>query len=411
MNARLCPEKNCQRTTHIHLNTIRGVTIAFALISGLTRAANGADSPDLISGSSRDVSFRNEVEHAIDRGLDWLQTHQNSNGWWSTADQPAVTGLALMSFKGDPSGRYSKSDPEWLSRGYTYVLSCARPDGGIHRTNLVTYNTSICMMALLAANKPEYEPVLLKARHYLIGLQGDFGEKGKIDTPFDGGIGYGSHHDHSDMANTLQALEAIHYTQYLARDKGSSQDKDLNWAAAIHFLQSCQQLRSHNPENWVSEDPQNKGGFIYFPGASEAGSTTNAETGRVSLRSYGSISYAGLLSYVYADLRPDDPRVIAVFDWLRKNYTIEENPALGPQGLYYYYHTMAKALTAYNVADLELTDGKRVAWRRQLSQKLLDLEQKDGSWVNEKSGRWWEKDPTLVTAYAVLTLETIHRGL
>ena len=103
---------------------------------------------------------------------------------------------------------------------------------------------------------------------------------------------------------------------------------------------------------------------------------------------------------------------MAVFDWLRKNYTVEENPALGPQGLYYYYHTMAlKALTAYNVADLELADGKKVGWRRQLSQKLLDLEQKDGSWVNDKSGRWWEKDPTLVTAYAVLTLETIHRGL
>ena len=396
------------KVTHKHLGWL---ATTLTLICCAVRTAQSTDSPDLISGPSKDVSFRNEVEHAIDRGLYWLQTHQNSNGWWSTADHPAVTGLALMSFKGDPSGRYSKSDPEWLSRGYAYVLSCARPDGGIHRTNLVTYNTSICMMALLAANKPEYEPVLLKARHYLIGLQGDFGEKGKIDTPFDGGIGYGSHHDHSDMANTLQALEAIHYTQYLVRDKGSSQDKDLNWAAAIHFLQSCQQLPSHNPESWVSEDPQNKGGFIYFPGASEAGSTTNAETGRVSLRSYGSISYGGLLSYIYTDLRPDDPRVIAVFDWLRKNYTVEENPALGPQGLYYYYHTMAKALTAYNVSDLELTDGKKVAWRRQLSQKLLDLEQKDGSWVNEKSGRWWEKDPTLVTAYAVLTLETIHRGL
>jgi squalene-hopene/tetraprenyl-beta-curcumene cyclase len=340
-----------------------------------------------------------------------LQTHQNSNGWWSTSEHPAVTSLALMSFKGDPSGRYSKSEPEWMGKGYGFVLGCARPDGGIHRTNLVTYNTSICMMALLAANKPEYEPVLLKARQYLVGLQGDFGEKGKIDSPFDGGIGYGSHYQHSDMANTVQALEALHYTKYLARDRGLTQDKDLNWAAAIHFLQSCQQIRSYNSADWVSEDSANKGGFVYYPGSSEAGNTTNSETGRVSIRSYGSISYAGLLSYMYADLRPDDPRVLAVFDWLRKNYTVDENPALGPQGLYYYYHTMAKALTVYNVNDLPLSDGKKVAWRRELSQKLLNLEQKDGSWVNEKSGRWWEKDPVLVTAYAVLTLETIHRGL
>lgn len=385
--------------------------VALLAAGFLAASANAADAPTLVPTPSTDISYRNEVEHAIDRGLYWLQTHQNSNGWWSTADHPAVTGLALMSFKGDPSGRYATNEPDWLSRGYVYVLGCARPDGGIHRTNLVTYNTSICMMALLAANKPEYEPVLLKARQYLIGLQGDFGEKGKIDDPFDGGIGYGNHYKHSDMANTVSALEALHYTQYLARDHGLTQDKDLNWAAAIHFLQSCQQLRSHNSASWVSDDPQNKGGFIYYPGASEAGSTTNAETGRVALRSYGSISYAGMLSYMYADLRPDDPRVTAVFDWLRKNYTVEENPALGPQGLYYYYHTMAKALTAYNVNDLQLTDGKKVAWRRELSEKLLNLEQKDGSWVNDKSARWWEKDPVLVTAYAVLTLETIHRGL
>ena len=50
-----------------------------------------------------------------------------------------------------------------------------------------------------------------------------------------------------------------------------------------------------------------------------AGSETNALTGRVALRSYGSISYAGLLSYIYADLKRNDPRVLAVFEWLRRN--------------------------------------------------------------------------------------------
>ena len=38
---------------------------------------------------------------------------------------------------------------------------------------------------------------------------------------------------------------------------------------------------------------------------------TNLPSGRVALRSYGSISYAGLLSYIYADLKKDDPRVQA----------------------------------------------------------------------------------------------------
>lgn len=370
----------------------------------------GADRPGPTTLRPTDISFRNELQHAIDRGLSWLQTNQNPSGWWSTPDQPAVTALALMAFEGDPSGHFRQPEPDWLNRGFTYVLSCVQPDGGIHRTNLVTYNTALCMMALLAANRTDYEPAILKARQFLVRLQGDFGESGKLDGPFDGGIGYGSKYEHSDMGNTLQALEALYHSRRLVEDKALADAKDLNWAAAIHFLQSCQNLPSHNREAWASDDPQNKGGFVYYPGHSMAGSVTNSATGRVALRSYGSISYGGLLSYIYADLKRDDPRVVAVFDWLRKNFTLEENPAMGPQGLYYYYHTMAKALSAYRVDELELATGQKVNWRRELSQKLLNVQQKDGSWLND-NGRWWERDPALVTAYAVLALEIILRGL
>jgi squalene-hopene/tetraprenyl-beta-curcumene cyclase len=266
------------------------------------------------------------------------------------------------------------------------------------------------MMALLAAGKPEYEPVLLKGRQFLIGLQGDFGEKGKIDSPFDGGIGYGSHYEHSDMGNTLAALEALYHTRHIARDKPLAEPKQLNYAAAIHFLESCQNLPGRNPQSWVAGDPKNVGGFVYYPGASMAGNVTNAATGRVALRSYGSMSYSGLLSYIYADLKPDDPRVRAVFQWLKENYTLQENPQMGSSGLYYYYHTMSKALNLLGVSELDLAGGRKADWRRQLSQKLLDLQQRDGSWVNG-DGRWWEKDPVLTTAYALLSLEYIYRGI
>lgn len=375
----------------------------------LTVSALGAERAEERFIAPRDLSFRNEVQHAIQRGIAWLQANQNTNGWWSTPDHPAVTALALMGVMGEPSGRYREPTPEWVKRGYTWMLTCVQPDGGIHRTNLVTYNTALCLMALLAANRPEYEPIILQARRFLIRLQGDFGEKGRLDSPFDGGIGYGTSYEHSDMGNTLQALEALFYSRSLARDRGPA-EPELNWQAAIHFLQSCQNLPSHNSQPWASEDPQNRGGFVYYPGHSMAGSVTNTATGRVALRSYGSISYGGLLSYIYARLERDDPRVLAVFDWLRRNYTLAENPAMGAQGLFYYFHTMAKALTAYGVADLELADGRKVAWRRELAQRLFDLQQPDGSWVND-NGRWWEKDPALVTAYVVLTLEWIHRGL
>jgi len=83
---------------------------------------------------------------------------------------------------------------------------------------------------------------------------------------------------------------------------------------------------------------------------------------------------------------------------------------MGAQGLYYCYHTMAKALSAYGVNNLVLGDGKEVNWRKDLALKLLNLQNGDGYWVNE-NGRWWEKDPVLVTSYAAIVLETIYRGL
>jgi squalene-hopene/tetraprenyl-beta-curcumene cyclase len=356
------------------------------------------------------LSVRHEVERAIDRGLAYLQSSQNSNGWWSTPDQPAVTALALTAFKGDPKERYAATEPPWLRRGYTFVAGCAKPDGGIHQTNLVTYNTSISMMALLAANKPEYDPILLKARAFLVGLQRDFGEKGKTDDVFDGGIGYGSKYEHSDMGNTLAALEALYYSKRLIEDRSLADARDLDWAAAIQFLQNCQNLPLYNQQKWASDDARNKGGFVYYPGHSMAGSETNAATGRVALRSYGSISYGGLLSYIYASLERDDPRVTAVFDWLRRNYTLEENPGMGPQGLYYYLHTMTKALTIYGVTELELQDGRKIDWRKAVAMRLIDLQKENGSWAND-NGRWWEKDPALVTSYAALSLEMIERGL
>ena len=165
-----------------------------------------------------DISFRNELQHAIDKGLAWLEKNQDTNGFWSTADQPAFTALALTAFQGEPTGRYRRIETPGLKKGYAFLLRNLKPDGGIYHTNLVTYNTSLAMMALLAAQRPEYDAPLRQARQFLIGLQKDFGEPGKLDTPFDGGIGYGSRYKHSDMGNTLAALEALHYSQHLAAD-------------------------------------------------------------------------------------------------------------------------------------------------------------------------------------------------
>jgi len=385
----------------------------FAIAAMLAVTVTAADAPPRATGpapSEHDESLRHEVQRAIDRGVAWLLANQNSNGWWTTPDHPAVTALPLVALNGEPSGRFLQHPTPAIQRGYAFLLASAKPDGGIYATNMANYNTSLALLALVSAGRPEYDVVARKARAFIVGTQVDFGEKGRIDTPFDGGVGYGNKYSHSDLNNTLMALEALHHSKRLVADTKLPGTPDLDWQAAIRFLQNCQNLPAFNQESWASGEPAQKGGFIYYPGHSMAGSVTNPVTGRVALRSYGSASYAGLLSYIYADLKRDDPRVTAVLDWLRANYTLEENPGMGPQGLYYYLHLMTKGLTAAQVGELEIKDGQKVNWRREIALRLMNLQQRDGSWTNDNA-RWWEKETPLTTSYSLISLELIWRGL
>jgi len=317
-----------------------------------------------------------------------------------------LTALVLTALLG-PSPGASVSPA--VENGYAYLLSCVQPDGGIYKKDLQSYNTSVVLSALVLRNQPQYRAAIQNARQYLIGLQVGDAELGETNSPFSGGIGYGGTAKRPDLSNTMMVLEALYNSRPPAQDVNGLKAPDLNWKAALRFVQNCQNLPGANTQPWASDDPQNKGGFIYAPGRSNAGQT-NLPSGRVAYRSYGSMTYAGLLSYIYADLKSDDPRVTSALDWLRGNYTVEENPAMGQQGLYYYYELMAKALTFAGVDTLETKDGRKVNWREELSLKLLNLQHADGSWANE-NGRWWEKDPILDTAYTVTTLEIIETKL
>lgn len=352
---------------------------------------------------------RLEVRAAIERGLAFLQEAQNSNGWWSTPDQPAVTALVLTAMNLEPTRRFQRHRTSEMNRGFDYLLSCVKPDGSIQRAGLANYNTSLSLLALTSAADANFLPVILKAREFIASTQADIGVKGTNDTPFDGGVGYGSMYDHSDMNNTLVAVEAMRVSEALfLRDvpAPAAQVPDLDWKAVAHFLQNCQNLPGTNTADWVSSDPKDRGGFVYYPGHSMAGGVTNSQTGKVALRSYGSMSYGGLLSYIYAKLGIEDPRVVAVKDWVRSNYTIEENPGMGPQGYFYYLHLLTKALTISDEDRLTLADGAEVRWRDEVAARLLKLQRADGSWVNPEP-RWWEADPVLVTCYAVMTLEML----
>ena len=76
---------------------------------------------------------------------------------------------------------------------------------------------------------------------------------------------------------------------------------------------------------------------------------------------------------------------------------------MGQQGLYYYYHTFAKALDVLKLDELKDEAGTAHDWRKELAEKLEQLQAENGSWVNP-AGRWLEGDPNLATAYALMAL-------
>ena len=354
-------------------------------------------------------SIRQEIRQAIARGNNWLKAQQKPDGNWDDPELPAFTALALNAIVRDPSFDRSAKFPEPIEKGFSWMLAQQKSDGGIYNRGLSVYNTATAVTAMMAANRKDFEPAVIKARKHLIGNQWDIDKKKETDNPNDGGIGYGSNKEHTDLSNTYLAIEALALSKKVIEDSNHGDQPDLDWNAAITFLSRCQNLKATNDQEWATDDEKNKGGFIYSPMESKAGKENTAD-GRTALRSYGSMSYAGLLSLIYAKVGPDDPRVVAVKEWLGKNYTLEENPGMGPEGLYYYYQTMAKALSAANVNMFKLADGKEVDWRKELGGRLLSKQREDGSWANE-SGRWMESNPVLVTAFTVLSLEQIYDSI
>jgi squalene-hopene/tetraprenyl-beta-curcumene cyclase len=385
--------------------------LAFALpLSAQDRLAPGRDGAN--------VSLKLEIERAIAKGVEFLKAQQNKEtGSWSDPVNPAFTALAISSILGDPNLDLSKGLPAEAEKGYEFILSNVKDDGGIYGKGLATYNTSLSLMALSLSGKKEYLPVIAKARRLLINQQQDYDKKGVVDNLYDGGIGYGGSSTHSDLSNTTLALEAIYYSKKVLDDSGFKElnEIDLDWNAAIEFISATQNSETSAKrlgEGYTVRE-EDRGGFIYYPGSTKSEEIELKTDGgtKTALRSYGSMSYAGLLSFIYADMDREDPRIAMVMSWLQKNYTVEENPGMDAQGLFYYYHMMAKALAITGTKTLVAPDGKKIDWKEQLALKVMSVQQPDGSWINQGSNRWMEDNPVLVTAYSLLALEHVHRQL
>jgi squalene-hopene/tetraprenyl-beta-curcumene cyclase len=318
-----------------------------------------------------------------------------------------ITALAIGAMECVPEPR-PKEMQTAIDKGLAWLVSLQKKDGAIHNGELANYVTSASILALARAKKPEFKPVIEKARDFLIALQADEAEGYSPDHPYYGGNSYGDE-ERPDLSNVQMALEAL---------AASGLEKDNPaYKRALVFLSRCQN-RSESNDMQVATDEGvivsgNDGGGIYAPGNSKAG-TIELPDGKKVARSYGSMSYALLKSFVFAGLPKDDPRMKACWEWLKKHYTLDVNPGFESlrepsapyQGLFYYFHTMAVALDLYGEETIVDPQGKSHPGRKELCGRLVGLQSKtDGSWKNENSPRWWESNPLLASSYAMVSLD------
>jgi squalene-hopene/tetraprenyl-beta-curcumene cyclase len=335
-----------------------------------------------------------KYQQMVDRAIGYLSTKgQNDEGAYSPAAGPAVTALVTTAIL--RHGR-SPEDPV-VAKSLRYLEKFVREDGGIYAegSGHKNYETCIAIVCLNEANRNgRYDDALKKADAFIKGEQwgSEKNPARSADVQY-GGAGYGRSGDRPDLSNTSFLIDALRAT-------GNAEDSEAIQAALV-FVSRCQNLESpHNTTPFARKI--NDGGFYYTPaagGTSQAG--VDEATG--GLRSYASMTYAGLKSMIYAGLTPDDDRVKAAIQWLKKHYDLDSNPGMGTAGLYYYYHTFAKALAA--LKQDQFIDDKGVAhdWRADLIDTLARRQREDGSWVNENN-RWLEGDANLVTGYALLAL-------
>jgi squalene-hopene/tetraprenyl-beta-curcumene cyclase len=355
------------------------VALAAALTAGPARAADDLGPP------------AKDVKSVVEKGYAFLKKDQKKDGSFGDRPEqaPGITALVVAALL---QNGYSPDDPV-VAGGLKFLEAQVQKDGGIYNKALANYVTSVAVMALTDANQGgKYDAVLKNATKFLKGLQMG-GEEGDVKY---GGVGYGNPgRDRPDVSNTQMFLDAL-LAAGVPKDDPAVQ-------RALKFISRCQNLPGEtNDQPFAKKTTEDdKGGLTYTPLDPDDSPHKTADGG---LRSLGGMTYAGLKSFLYAGVGKDDPRVKGAIGWIRRHYTLKENPGMGSAGLYYYYHTFAKAMKAWGEDRFKDDKGTEHDWRRELFDTLKEKQRPDGSWVNDRRDQFGEGNADLATGFALLAL-------
>ncbi|MEM6472585.1 MAG: prenyltransferase/squalene oxidase repeat-containing protein [Planctomycetota bacterium] len=326
----------------------------------------------------------------VSKGLEFLaKSGQSAAGTFSDRVGPGVTALALTSALRNGRG----PDDPMVAEGLKALEGFVKPDGGIYGNGrLKNYETCVAMVCFAEANaNGKYNDLLKRAKDFVTGIQ----HVGGDSDPWTGGVGYGAQ-GRPDLSNTGYLIEALKATETDVNDPAIQK--------ALAFVSRCQNLDSKYNDTQFA-DKIGDGGFYYEIPTTKIDPSTSEErfTPNGGLRSYGSMTYTGLKSMIFAGLTKDDPRVVAALEWIASHYDTDNNPGMGTAGLYYYYHTFAAALNASGKETLTDSKGNKHDWRADLIAELASRQQADGSWTNDNQ-RWFENDKNLATSFALMAL-------
>ena len=387
-------------STRVVVAGVIGATLVALAVGQVSTAPGQVPSTQQTRLAEQDRKMAAEARRLCERGAKYLLAAQEADGGWASETGPGVSALVLKALIQEPS---IGSKHPVVRRGVVFVLKSQRDDGGLYSAEglLKNYESSVALSMLAVLKDPAYEKQVAALQKFLKDNQWDEGDGKSLDDPWYGGAGYG-HGKRPDLSNTQMMLEAL-------RDSGLSKD-DPAYKKALVFIQRCQMLGETNDQPLAKGSTQ--GGFIYSPAnAGESKAGTLEVDGRTELRCYGSITYAGFKSMLYAGLSRDDARVRAALEWIRQHWTLEHNPNMpetqSKEGLFYYYHVFGRALDAWGEPVIREQSGREHMWRHELVERMAKIQREDGSWVND-ADRFMEGLPALTTAYSMLALQAAY---
>jgi len=366
-----------------------------------------------------DDALRTKIATALQKGAAYLRGQQDEKGGFGDKEiqlpgNVAYTSMAVAALVGAQDSQAAAKD-DAVTKALGFLVGFQQENGSIVDNPKVTnYATSAAISALAAAKRSEFAQAQSKAAAYLEASQ-------IADDPDDlsyGGFPYKQHLGQSaDASNAFIATNALDAN-------GLPKDSEVRKRVGTYVSKILNNSEANTKPLEIEVDGEKRTvvsgvdmGAFYRPGESKAGMVKRSD-GKWELRSYGSMTYAALKLMMFAGIPAKDPRVQGVVRWISNNWTMERNPGFenaedpekaGQQGMFYYYHAVARALSAYEAASGEPlvvtdADGRTHNWRAELAGTLLARQAEDGSWRNEVAERWEEGSKTLATGFAMQTL-------